>query len=334
MHRLCSPALAFSLCLASAFGQSNPAALDLTHPDAKALAGIDLRSLRESSVAQIFGSDIKSTQAGMMQFPGMGIFDDVEQVLVSSPGPVPGAKKENPPFLLIVTGHFAPDHVRPLLRGARETYNEVDIYTLGDNMGLAVFDEQTLVLGDVASLKGAVDRRGARKPSALASRGAAMASSYNVWVIATISPSAFQPGQMDIGKFAQDIRGIDAGMSVRDGLDLDIGVLASTAKAADDIGKLLSMGLQAGLASKMDPKGAMEIARKMQISSDGTRMHIKFTLNKEELENQMRTLQQARMTSNPRIAPAPVSVVPDRSPKTIKIFGLDDGVHEIPFSQR
>lgn len=318
MHRLCITIAAFSLSL-SATGQSNPSALDLTDPDAKALIGVDLRSLLQSPLAQMFGDDIKSAK-----FPGKELLEDVDQVLVSSPGALPGGKKENPPFLIIATGHFAPEHIGPLLQMGHQTYHEVEIYTMGDNMGAAQLDGQTLVLGDVPSVKAAVDRRGAKSPNSLVSRGAAMGSKYDVWAIATISPAAFQPGQLNAVKFVQDVRGINLGMSFRDGLDVDLGLVASTPKAADDMGKMVSFGLQAALTSKLDAQQAQDVARKMQISLDGNQMHVKFGLSKEELEKQIRTIQKAPAIANPVNRPA----------QTIKIYGLDDGVREIPVAPR
>ncbi|MGD1090947.1 MAG: hypothetical protein ABSB35_03030 [Bryobacteraceae bacterium] len=333
MHRLCVSIAAFSLCLANAAGQSTPSALEFTHPDAKALIGLDIRSLRQSSVAQIFGSDIKQTGVGMFQFPGMEILDDVDQIAVSSPGPEEGGKKENPPFLLIATGHFAPEHVGPLLHGEHQTYNDVKIYPMGDNMGLAMLNPQTIVLGDVPSIKGAIDHRGAKNPNSLVTRGAAMSSSYNVWLIATISPSAFQPGAVSFGRFVQDIRGIDAGISLHEGMDLDVGVLTSTPEAAELIGKLITNGMQTALTSKLDIKEALNVARKVQVSSDGNRIHVKFALTQEELENQIRTMRKAPPTTNLRIA-EPTSAPVNRAPQTIRIYGLDDGVREIPVSSR
>jgi hypothetical protein len=330
MHRLCVYISAFALCLANAAGQS---ALELTHPDAKALIGLDIRSLRQSSITQIFGSDIKRTGAGMFQFPGMEILDDVDQIVVSSPGPAEGGKKENPPFLLIATGHFAPEHVRPLLKVTHEKYNDVEIYTMGDNTGLAMLNPETIALGDVPSLKGAIDHWGGKNSSALVARGTAMFSSYNVWLTSTISPAAFQPSAVGFGQFFQDIRGVDAGIAMHEGLDLDVGVITSTPEAAELLAKLITNGMQTALTSKLDIKQALDVARKVLVSSDGNQIHLKFSLTKEELEKQIQIMRKTPPTTNLQIA-QPTSAPVNRAPQTIKIYGLDDGVREIPVSSR
>jgi hypothetical protein len=158
-----------------------------------------------------------------------------------------------------------------------------------------------------------------------------MSSSYNVWLIATISPAAFQPGAVNLAPFVQDIRGIDAGISLHEGLDLDVGVITTTPEAAEQIGKFITNVMQTGLTSKLDIKQALEVARKVQVSSDGNRIHLKFALTKEELETQIRTMRKMAPTTNPRMA-EPTSTPMNRAPQSIKIYGLDDGVREIPLT--
>jgi hypothetical protein len=55
-------------------------------------------------------------------------------------------------------------------------------------------------------------------------------------------------------------------------------------------------------------------------------MGMNVSLTKEELEQQMRTMQ-----NSPRaFAPAPAPEPKPNTPRTVKIYGLDDGVREIP----
>jgi hypothetical protein len=55
-------------------------------------------------------------------------------------------------------------------------------------------------------------------------------------------------------------------------------------------------------------------------------MGMNVSLTKDELEQQMRTMQ-----NSPRaFAPAPAPEPKPNTPRTVKIYGLDDGVREIP----
>ena len=305
------------LSLAALAAQS----LELGHPDAKALIGIDVRSLRHSSLGQVFGDDIRKGGPGIFAFPGMALLDEIDRVFVSSPGTKAGAKKGNPPVLIVATGHFSPGHVSQLLHGPHHAYRGVDVYSSSKDgsMSIALLDESTLLLGDEPSLVGAIDRhvQGSKNSSAVFGRAAAMSPDRDLWLIATVSPSAFQPSNMNLGRIASDIHGIDAGFSLRDGLDFEVAVLTKTPEIAHELGEQFSTLIKDAVASKLDKAQASDLARKLQISSDGSQLRVKFALTKDELEGQIRTMRAARAAA-PR--------------NTIKILGLDDGVREIPIN--
>jgi hypothetical protein len=320
----------FVLFAATAAAQSYPAAWKLAHPDAKALIGIDLRSLRESRTAQSLDGDIQQAGIGMVKVPGMDLLKEIDRIFISSPGGKTANPKEDTPFLIVVTGHFAPDHVRELLHGPHRTYATVDIYGSPEaaNMSMARLDEGTLILGDEASLHGAIDRRNQARstPDALLVRASTMAAHHDFWLIATMPPSAFQPANMNLGRFATEIQGIDLGFSLRDGFQLELGLATKAPDTAREITELISTQLKSALASNLDEQQGADIIRKLEINSDGARVGAKIALNKEEVDRMVRTARAARQNTPP---PKPTPPPPDK-PNTIRIFGLDDGVREIP----
>src|SRR5712692_6061005 len=129
--------VSYILLAATAAAQSLLPSWSFAHPDAKALIGIDFRNLRESAAGQSFGGEFDKAGPGMFQFPGMELLKEIDQVFISSPGAKPGNQKENPPFLFVVTGHFAADHVHQVLHGPHKTYRTVDIYSAGDGSNAA-----------------------------------------------------------------------------------------------------------------------------------------------------------------------------------------------------
>jgi hypothetical protein len=324
--------LALSLFAASLTAQSVPAAWKLAHPDAKALIGVDVRSLRDSSIAQSWTKEIEkaSTGVSVFQFPGMDLLKDIDQVFISSPGGKTANPKENPPFLIVLTGHFDPSHLGFFLKGEHRVYKTVNIYGTAkkpNGMNFIQLDEQTLVLGDEASLHGAIDRRGqtAPVPEALLARASAMAAVHDFWLIATVSPSAFQPANMKLGGLLSEIRGIDTGFSLRDGFRLELGLTTKTPDGAQEMSRMLSEQMKAALAMNLDDQQSADLLRKLEVNSDGTRLGVKIALTKEEVDRAIRTAQSHR-----QIARAPRAPLPDDQPKTIKILGLDDGPREIP----
>jgi hypothetical protein len=340
MNRFGIGLLAFSFAAAAA-AQSSLPNWTFAHPDATALIGIDIRNLRESSVGQSLAADFNKTSnfnkqgAGMFHFPGMELLQEIDQVFISSPGAKSANKKENPPFLILVTGHFMSEHVQQFLRGQHKTYGSVDIYSTGEGSkaaNLAALDEKTILIGDTVSVRAAIDRRSQKTatPTPLLARANALARVNDFWLITNVSPSDFQPADMKFGEFIADVKGIETGISLHDGLNFELSLSTKSPEAAHAMAELLLQLTRESIKGKVDDQQAAEILRNLQVGSEDDRMQVKFALSKEELERQLRAMQAARaLAAVPRSA-APRPKVEDSGPKSIKIFGLDEGIREIP----
>jgi cell division septation protein DedD len=323
---------------AAAAAQSLPSNWSFAHPDATALIGIDVRILRESAAGQSFGSEFEKSGLGMVHFPGMELLKEVDQVFLSSPGAKAVRKNENPPFLIAVTGHFAAEHLRQVLHGPHKIYRGVNIYTSGEGAkatNLAALDERTILAGDPVSLRGAIDRRSQRAaaPNALRERAAALAAANDFWLIATLSPEDFKAANAQFAPMASEINGLETGISVHDGFNLEMNLATRSPETAVMLSELVSTQVRQATAGKLDNQQAAEFLRALRIDSEGDRMRVKLALTKEEMERQIKTIQTARAAATaPK--PQPKPKVEDNAPKTIKIFGLDDGVREIPLSPK
>jgi hypothetical protein len=325
----------FSLFAAAAAAQSSPPSWNLFHPDATALIGIDVRNLREWAAAQPFGGGLDQGGPGMFHFPGMEALKEIDQVFLSSPGTNPAKRKENPPFLAVVTGHFQADHVQQFLHGSHQTYRTVDVYSLGGGSNVtnvAALDQKTLILGDDASVRGAIDRRNQRTTgsNALLERATALAAANDFWLITSVSPSDFQPANVNFGQMFADIKGVDTGFSVHDGFNFEVSLSAKSPEAAQALAQQLLQQLEEATAGKLDDQQAAELFRSLRI--DGDRLHMKVALSKDELDRQIRAMQAARPFAAAPRPTAPGPKVEDSGPKTIRIFGLDEGVREIPLT--
>jgi hypothetical protein len=306
---------------------------ELGHADAKVLIGADFRSLRASQVGQSYSSQMQQLQqAGPMMFPipGLALLSDIDKVFVSSPGNKTADAKGNPPFLLVLEGTFPEDHLRLLRNGPVHLYRAIKVYgpsKTGDT-SMAFPDAHTVLIGDEKSLRDAIDRhgRGAQAPSPMLERAATLASNNDIWLIARDSISNLQPRGVAVSAIAADIEGMEASVSLRDGFALQVSLNTKTEEAARQLAQLLTTQMQTTMATKLDSQQAAELMRNFRISAEGTRMGMNVSLTKDELEQQMRTMQ-----NSPRaFAPAPAPEPKPNTPRTVKIYGLDDGVREIP----
>ena len=328
-----------------------PKLWNLAHPNAAALIGIDVRAIRESALGQSLGAQLKTAGAalpnvqGRERLPGKEFFNEIDRVLISSPGsPKPAAKpsaakpvagnppatKDNLPFLMILTGHFPIEHLRAFLKGESHVYDTVDVYRPDPqgNSSVARLDENTLLVGDAASVRAAIDRRNLtpQTPGPLLARAAAMAAANDFWMIATVPPSAFQPSNMNLGAMSSDITGLEFGMAFRDAFKLELSLATKSAEAAQRFAQMLTAQLQLGMAGKLNNRQAAEMMRKMQITADGNKVGFRIEASREEVERTIREMQKAPPFGLTGRKPAPAPP----SPGTLKVYGMEGGVREIP----
>jgi len=334
MKRLFTATLLLALVTTLPAQQPAPLTWELGHADAKVLIGADVRSLRASQVGQPFNSQMQQVQqAGPMMFPftGFQVLGDIDKVFLSSPGNKTAASKENPPFLLVLEGTFPEDHLRLFRSGPVHLYRAIKIYgpSKATNPSLAIPDEHTILVGDEKSIRDAIDRHGRKteSPGQLLERAAALASKNDIWLIARDAMSSLQPTGVAANPMTAEIEGVEGGVSTRDGFVLELSIDTKTEAAARQLTQLFTTQMETAIATKLNREQSAILMRSFHISSEGNRMALNFSLTKEELEQRMREMQTSpRAFTSQAPAPAP----PSNTPRTIKIYGLDEGVREIP----
>ena len=124
-----------------------------------------------------------------------------------------------------------------------------------------------------------------------------------------------------------EVEGVEGGVSARDGFVLELSIDTKTEAGARQLADLFRTQLETAIATKLDREQSALLMHSFRISAEANRMALNFSLTKEELEQRMREMQTSpRAFSSPSAAPAPKS----NAPRTVKIYGLDDGVREIP----
>jgi hypothetical protein len=335
MSRLFNATLLLGLAISLPAQQPAPMTWELGHSDATVLLGADISSFRASQVGQSFNSQMQQVQqAGPMMFPftGFQVLGDIDKIFLSSPGNKTAGSKENPPFLLVLEGTFPEDHLRLFRSGPVHLYRAIKIYgpSKSTNPSLAIPDEHTILVGDEKSIRDAIDRHGRKTeaPSPLLERAAALAAKNDMWLIARDAISNLQPAGVPVSPMAAEVEGVEAGVSARDGFVFDLSIDTKTEAAARQLAQLLSTQMETALATKLDREQSAILMRSFRISSEGNRAALNFSLSKDELEQQMRKMQSSPGAfTSPSPAPAPKS----NTPRTVKIYGLDEGVREIPW---
>jgi hypothetical protein len=364
-------------------------ALQFTHPDAKVLIGVNVRQIRNSAAADAvkksFTEQFQNVQKTGFPIPGLEFLDDIDTVLISSPGnaPVsavsaapsrpragspPVVSRKDPPFVMVIEGTFPASHYQLLLQGQPRTIRGFSVYKppKSEGFSVAVIDDHTMVIGDDKSLPAALGRRGQApaESAELLSRAATLASNNDLWIVVSdlssavpASPVSPMPGGNTAGgdnaalasQFASQIDAMEIGLSVKDGLSLDVSLAAKSEATVQLLAGLLGSQLQMAAQQPGSPQAA-ELLKKLNVAAQGKRLSLGVRLSKEEFEQQIRAIQTARM--NPRPVPkTDVTIFPPpanrsaqtpppsgaqtpapepQGPRKVRIFGLEGGVKEIP----
>lgn len=309
--------LALSLTAGTAWA-AEPA-WELAPSDAKFLLGVNIRAVRNSSLADSLTEQMRTqmqtemkTPLAMMHIPGVELLDDIESVFVASTGDMatparatggkvdstaaPAAAKKNPAFLLTIAGTFPDEHLRPLLTGPHPSYKGINVYRgTGDtSISFAVLDEHTVSAGDEKSIYRAIDRKtaGAKAVGPLFARARELAATNDFWMLVQDASGNLQKATGPGAAFASEIQGVDMGLALRDGFKLNFNVATKTPATAQMFSQLLLVQMKSALAQKMDAQKAEEFWSKVKVDADGPRMRVQIALTKEELAANIKMMQE------------------------------------------
>src|ERR1035437_101064 len=181
-----------------ALSAANLQLLNLVMPDAKVLAGVNVEQAKGTQFGQYVLNQMQTQDAQLQQLVALTGFDprrDVRELLVVSDG-VPQGKTG----LALAKGNFdaAKIAAAATLHGVvTEVYNGVTILEepKKQEAGIAFLDATTVAAGDIASVKGAIDRLKTPQslPAEVAVKVNQWSNSQDAWGITTVPPTSLAP---------------------------------------------------------------------------------------------------------------------------------------------
>jgi hypothetical protein len=348
-----SLALAVLLVPVLARAQSDPALWRFVYPDAKAVISLDWARIRQSPAGSLIREKWFTTNA-MPSIPGFELVNDIDRVLISSPGARSGDDSADSPILIAIQGHFDAAKVRQVFTrfGAKpQSYNSFQVYRPqgqgAKDMAWVMFDAQTILFGDAPSIFSALDRSRFSSPpletgSVVASAGE-LDANYESWMILDAIEARSNDRIATLfwgGEWTSEVQRIEAGVNLRVGLAGDITVHFSSDVAAKRVTALLTRTMNLAAKDKSSGAQIQEIAKMLKFNLDGSATKISLRLTEQQLEGSveafaagLKAAEQARIANPAAVAngvPAPAKPGPSK-PKMIRIEGLDEGTIEIPY---
>ncbi len=298
-----------------ACGQSYPTSWNYFDLDAKSFAGLNMDAVRRSPLFDAARSELGDLTS--LRIPVPAFLFEASQIVFASPG-----------NLAILSGQWALPEVRKQAAAIGMKpghYRGVELMLgASGSMSLAVVTEQTLVLGERKELMTAIDRAQPgqfRVFHPLWARAARMAASNDFWILSTGSGAALAENIMpNAGVLAREITGIELGMSLRDGLALDAALTTRTDQAA----RTLLARVRESLPD------LPEVAHSLNLTLEPNTLRLRLSVDREQLAQSLRERQKAPVARANQPPPEP-PVPPEK--QVIRIYGLDEGVREIPLKK-
>jgi len=181
-----------------ALSAADPQLMNLVMPDAKVLAGVNVQQAKGTQFGQYLLNQVQTQDTEMQKLVTLTGFDprrDVSEVLVASNG---AAQSKTGLALAKGTFDVARITAAATLAGvATEVYGG---YTILEEpktkeAGMVFLDGTTVVAGDIANVKGAIDRQKTPQPlpAAVIVKVNQWSNSEDAWGVTTVPPASLAP---------------------------------------------------------------------------------------------------------------------------------------------
>jgi hypothetical protein len=242
-------------------------------PDTKVVMGLRVSALRDSDLFQQTSDDAKGLKESWTKISKLAGFDplhDIDEVVLTSP-----ADRENAPVLLVVRGRFNLDK----LSAGAERYRDVPIIGVHDksaNGVVALLDSSTALVGEVPTVRAAINRRG--KPAAydreLLARVMSLRERFDVWGTGDRPEGFVSPGgQKDQ---LESIDHFEFGLRITHGLELNGELHARSQKDVDQL--MASMALLQMMAK------AQSDAARFDVKAENGTVRLSLAIAEEDLK--------------------------------------------------
>ncbi len=303
------------------------------HPEAALLAGLEWRRIAASGAGRMLEQQIIAREA-----PGLAdLLAGAERIFLSAAPRAGNATGDTSRVLIAIEGSFDRRRLLELVsrRLPQRTYHRgIQILEeAGGGVALAFSSPETILLGDAASVRAAIDRAtgaGSGRERRLWERARELAAANDLWLVADVPPAELAAAEAPIP--LDGIEGIELAVSFREDLEVGVHLRAGSAGGAGELARTLeSLGLLAAakLGATGHPASAWE---EFRVSVEGDRVGLAVRLKPDQLASALAAATSG-LTANPQMAEAPRAGSTTLGRRHVRIFGLEEGVREIPLGR-
>jgi hypothetical protein len=241
---------------------------DLFPPKTRVVMGIAVRTLLDSPLLE---RAISEAVIPAGSFAGIDPLKDIDSVFVASEG-----QDENSPTIVVLRGRFQSP------ANPAKQHNGVAILEHKKTV-VAMLDSNTALIGSLADVRAAIDRRGGPSniPAALAARAAALSAGNDFWAVGDL-PDGIRSENPTAKQFASMDR-FDFAASLRDGLRIHGAIHLRSAEDAAQLASTLRL-FEAMMQAQQSKSGA-----KLDLKADRGTLSVNLSVPEAELKRALAT---------------------------------------------
>jgi len=317
----------------TAFG-ADPRLLNLVMPDAATLAGANVTNAEITPFGQYVLTQLTSSVNQELQtFVTATGFDprrDISEILAASSSNV-----TNPSGLVLAIGNFNVPQITTAITAKAptqtvQTYDGATLFTSTHakaNFALAFLGTNIAIVGDIASVKAAIDRSPNANSinPALAVQVQTLSTTEDAWVVTnspitslipvlgapSAPPATGTATPAPVSPFAgmfSSIQGSSGGVKFGTNVQITGQVLTTDAASATSLANVLQALVSiASMAGGQDPQIAIlaQILQGMKVTADGTTINVALSIPETQVETILNNMKnQAKPAARPALRPA------------------------------
>ncbi|MBV9745134.1 MAG: hypothetical protein JO099_15340 [Acidobacteriia bacterium] len=276
---------------------ADPQLLNLVMPDAKILAGVNVDQAKTSPFGQYVILQIQANDPHFQQFVTQTGFDptkDLDELLVASNGAAANAS-----HLTLARGTFNMSQIDAAATNAGATLEVYKGQTILEDPqhkdGFTFLSGTLAVAGDIASVKGAIDRQTAPStlPAALLVSVNQLSTTEDAWGVSQVPPPAFKPpaNAPNIPNLPnipstvfQNIQQATGGIKFGTQVTLNAQLVADTAQNATAVANVLQFLVNLGEMRDQQNPQAVAALQAVSITASGNTVNITGSIAETQLE--------------------------------------------------
>ena len=297
--------LAPAILQAAAVSISEPSYWRYAHSDAKVLAGVEWKRMARTPA----GVALRA-MAASAEIPGLSVvdlLDQIDRLLISSPGGANAKLNKQAPLLIVATGRFDLPMFRQLAvkeKASIKPYKNADFiyppgYTPLDSI-VALIDSQTILIGEKPVVVAAIDKaRTVAGPlssfNRLFARATLAAGQHDLWMSSSVSPAELYSGTGPQVAFLNDVTGAELAIDLHDGLGLGFRLATKSVDSAQGLAGMMKtmLSMAASQTTTQDAQAnadMQQILQTLDIRTESSDVKISMKIDKAGME---KSIQQA-----------------------------------------